>query len=170
MTDTFSTTSTRIPRRNCLIYIQLFTKKHHYASPKLNINIHTTSSWGSYRRWLKRVLRRSTGSLTISGVGRNDALRVRISKNNIVVYRPSEGNTYCPPRPSDQNEINEHKKKLRQHKLGNRRTQHHRTIKCEIQRIRSLTITTTPKTDGAEEPICERLTENINVYFITSNI
>jgi hypothetical protein len=43
------------------------------------------------------------------GGAEDDALRVRISKNNIVVYRPSEGNTYFP---RTKTEINEHKRKI----------------------------------------------------------
>jgi hypothetical protein len=47
------------------------------------------------------------------GGAEDDALRVRISKNNIVVYRPSEGNTYAPHDPPTKTEINEHKRKNR---------------------------------------------------------
>jgi hypothetical protein len=160
------------------LYSTLYKKNIHYASPYLNYKYTYDQFMGGVIGMTKKSFEKINGfpNNFWGWGGEDDALRVRISKNNIVVYRPSEGEYILAPHdPPTKTEINEHKRKNRNYDSINWETDGLNTT--ELSNVKFYTTDSffddyhNPENwDGAEEPICERLTENINVYFITSNI
>jgi hypothetical protein len=158
------------------LYSALYEKNIHYASPYLNYKYTYDQFMGGVIGLTAETFEKINGfPVNFWGWGgEDDALRVRMAKNGIVVYRPRKGEYILESHePPTKTEINTHKKRDRNYdsenwKLSGLNTTDISTVK--FYRIDSFfnDYHKDGEWNGEIEIIYKELTENINVYFITA--
>lgn len=159
------------------LYSTLYEKNIHYASPYLNYKYAYDQFMGGIIGLSKESFEKINGfPVNFWGWGgEDDALRVRMSKNNIVVYRPRKGEYILESHdPPTKMEINEHKRKNRNYDSIHWKDEGLNTT--EISNVEFYTMDSffddyhkENGWNGVEEPIYKELIKNIHVYFITYN-